>query len=390
VPTVNGHWTFSFFPALVGTFFPTGVGGDVREVAMVALSTFAPSRALDLRARRWLPTWRTTPFAFVYVALLTVGSIVLSLLDTGDHDAVLKVSSTDVDHLSTHPIFVLVTSALWVDGIVDCLLAVLVLGIVATVLERRVGTRWVVAIFASGHVGATLLTEGSVAVGVHYGVLPATAASRLDVGVSYGLAAMLGAAAGLLPRPVRTMGVLGGWAYLGWPIASGLDMTSWGHIIALGIGVSWWPWLRHGELRERNAFGEVRERNAFGEVRERDAVGMMEQWSMPRSPVRSWLLRQRLTIPTSPAASSFFSTTTMKALSEWSSTDPVTSRPVTQFRFRGCRDGPTSSVNPQLCTSVDLSHRTPLCALGGSDVMARAAPGPPRREHCPVGPRSPE
>ncbi len=203
-----------------------GLVGGVREVAMAA-STFAAVRALELprelpaTRRRWLPTPRATPFAFVYVALLAAGSIVLSVLDTGDHDAILKFSSTDVDHLSRHPLFVLVSSAFWVDGVVDSIVAILVLGIVATLLERRIGTRWVVAIFASGHVGATLLTEGSVALGVHYGMLPATATSRLDVGASYGLAAMLGAAAGLLPRPVRTIGVIGGWAYLGWPIASG-------------------------------------------------------------------------------------------------------------------------------------------------------------------------
>jgi hypothetical protein len=338
---------------------------------MAALSTFAPSRALHPAVRKLLPTWSTTPFALVYAAMLATASIVLGVLNTGDHDAVLKFSSTDVDHLSKHPLLVLASSALWVDGVVDAVLAVLVLGIVAAVLERRVGTRWVVAIFATGHVGATLLTEGSVAVGVHYGVLPATATSRLDVGVSYGLAAMLGAAAGLLPRPVRTIGVAAGWAYLGWPIAAGLDMTSWGHIVALGIGVSWWPWLRRHDVRQT------------------DPVGMMEQWSTTRLPVRSWLPRPRLTIPTSRAASSSFSTTMTRALSELSSIGPVTLPPVTQFRFRGCPDGPTSSASPQSCTSVARSHQTPSFALAGSDVMGRAGPVLPRRTHCPGGPRSP-
>src|ERR1019366_4005124 len=133
----------SAFPQRCRAGFPTEVGGDAREVAMVSLSAFAPSQAWPLRvtARRWLPSWRTTPFAFVYVALLGVGSVVLGLLDTGDHNAVLRISSTDVEHLSTHPLFVLVSSALWVDGIVDGVLAVLALGIVATVLERRLGTR---------------------------------------------------------------------------------------------------------------------------------------------------------------------------------------------------------------------------------------------------------
>jgi hypothetical protein len=347
---------------------------------MVALSAFAPSRALHPAVRKLLPTWSTTPFALVYVAVLATASIVLGALDTGDHDAVLRFSSTDVDHLSKHPLLVLASSALWVDGVVDSVLAVVVLGVVATLLERRIGTRWVVAIFASGHVGATLLTEGAVAIGVHYGMLPATATSRLDVGVSYGLAAMLGASAGLLPRPVRTIGVAAGWAYLGWPIASGLDMTSWGHIIALGIGVSWWPWLRSRAPREHESFGEVRER---------DVVGMMEQWSTPRLPVRSWLPRQRSTIPTLPVASSSFSTTTTRALSEWFSTDPVMSPPATQFRFRGCRDGPRSLASPQSCTSVARLHQTPSCALAGSDATARAGPGLPRRTRCPDGPRSP-
>lgn len=344
---------------------------------MAALSMFAPSRALHPAGRsgrqtiqRVLPTWRTTPFAVVYVAMLATASIVLGVLNTGDHDAVLRFSSTDVDHLAKHPLLVLASSALWVDGVVDSVLAVLVLGIVATVLERRIGTRWVVAIFASGHVGATLVTEGSVAIGVHYGIVPASATSRLDVGVSYGLAAMLGAAAGLLPKPVRTIGVAAGWAYLGWPIATGLDMTSWGHIIALGIGVSWWPWLRRHDVRQS------------------DPVGMMEQWSRPRLPVRSWLPRQRSTIPTLRAASSSFSTTTTMALSELSSIGPVTLPPVTQSRFRGCPDGLMSSASRRSCTSAARSHRTPLSVLAGSDVMAIAELGPPPKR-CLAGPRSP-
>ena len=93
---------------------------------MVSLSTFAPPRVggLALRAkgvglRGWLPTWRRTPFTIVYLTLIAAGSVLLSLLDDGDHDAVLRTSSTDVHQLSTHPIFVLVTSAVWVDGIVD-------------------------------------------------------------------------------------------------------------------------------------------------------------------------------------------------------------------------------------------------------------------------------
>jgi len=268
------------------------------------------------------------------VTLIAMGSVVLSLLDTGDHDAVLRTSSTDVHHLSTHPIFVLVTSALWVDGIVDGLLAVLVLGVLATILERRVGTRWVVAIFASGHVIATLLTEGAVAVGVHVGTLPSSAASRIDVGASYGLAALLGATAGLLPRRIRTTGVLAAWIYLGWPIANRFDMTSWGHLIALAVGVCWWPFLP--------ALARLAPLRFVPLQRHDEMIGMMERWSTPHFLGRFWSRPRLLPIRTSRAAWSYSSTTTAKAPSASSSTGPVRSRPATQFRSRVCPGGPTS------------------------------------------------
>lgn len=297
---------------------------------MVSLSTIAPPRILARSAvRRWLPTWRTTPFTIVYLALIAMGSAVLSLLDDGDHDAVLRTSSTDVHHLSSHPIFVLVTSTLWVDGVVDGILAVLVLGVLATILERRVGTCWVVAIFASGHVVATLLTEGAVAVGVHSGMLPSSATSRIDVGASYGLAALLGATVGFLPRRIRTSGVFAAWVYLGWPIANRFDMTSWGHLIALAVGVCWWPYLaRLAPLGQPQ--------------RQAEFIGMMERWSTPHFLGRFWSRPPLSPIRTSRAVLSSFSTTTARARSASSSTGRVRSRPATQFHSRVCPGGPTS------------------------------------------------
>jgi len=313
---------------------------------MVSLSTFAPPRVggLALRAkgvglRGWLPTWRRTPFTIVYLTLIAAGSVLLSLLDDGDHDAVLRTSSTDVHQLSTHPIFVLVTSAVWVDGIVDGLLAVLVLGILATILERRVGTRWVVAIFASGHVGATLLTEGAVAVGVQLGVLPTTAVSRIDVGASYGLAALLGATAGLLPRRIRTTGVFAAWIYLGWPILTQFDMTSWGHVLALGIGVCWWPWLR----RHATATAATRGAAVRPETRhDADVIAMMDRWWTPRSQALFLLRRPRSPIRTLRAALSSSSTTTKRVRSASSSTGQARSRRTMSFPSHARPDGQTS------------------------------------------------
>jgi hypothetical protein len=241
-----------------------------------------------------LPKWRETPFACSYVAVLGLATIAFALLDGADQRAVLQTSSTNVIQLSTHPLFVLVSSALWVDGIGDYLFAAAVLVVVATVLERRIGTRRVLAVFASGHVGATLLTEGAVAFGVHAGLLPASTLSRLDVGVSYGLAALLAMTAGLLPGQLRVVGLLAAWGYLGLPLVTGQDMTSWGHAIALGIGVLCWLLLPKDGRRPS--------------THDDAGIGMMVRWSTRRWQERSSLLRPCSTIPTSPGPSSCSST----------------------------------------------------------------------------------
>ncbi len=299
---------------------------------MVTLSTrLAPAPFSALRSfagAPWWLSWRRTPFTCVYLALLGLTTVVLSLLNTGDHDAVLQLSSTDVRHLAVHPVFALISSALWVDGIVDYLIAALILGAVSTILERRIRTRWVIAIFASGHVIATLLTEGAVAVGVHVGWLPTNALSRLDVGVSYGLAAILAAGAGLLPGRARALGVLAAWAYLGWPLVAAQDMTSWGHVIALAIGVCWWPWLKRRGVVTRTM----------------PMIGMMERWSMSRWPARSSSPRRHSTIRTSRAPLSCCSITTARARSASSSTGRAPSLPATR-----CRGGPMPRASPRSC-----------------------------------------
>lgn len=208
-----------------------------------------PTATARLRIRRIatdalrvaVPRPRETPFTFWYLALLGASTTLLNLLDPNSKLLVLRRSSTDVMHLATRPLFVLVTSAWWIDGILNFAAVVVVLGTVGSLLERRLGTRSALAIFVAGHVGATLITEGAIAIGVHAALLPSTSLSRLDVGVSYGLAATLGAAARLLPKKVRLLGVFAAWLYLGAPLLTDLDMTSWGHAIAVAIGMAWWP-----------------------------------------------------------------------------------------------------------------------------------------------------
>ncbi len=238
------------------------------------------------------PTWRESPFTFVYLCLLSAGSLTLGALDPQARADVLHASSTDVVHLATRPIFVLIASGLWVNNVAEFVGVVILFGIAASALERRIGVGATIGVFLSGHVGATLLTEGAVSIGVLAHALPSSALTRLDVGVSYGLAAIVAAAIGLLPQRWRILSIVALWAYLGWGLVTDPDVTAWGHLLAAALGVAWWSALPGR------------------------SIGMMVGWStLPRLPASSWLPRRRSMTPTSSARSSSYSTTTPMARS---------------------------------------------------------------------------
>ncbi|ELP61567.1 rhomboid-like protein [Streptomyces turgidiscabies] len=241
-------------PALPGAPVAEGVrllDGMPRQrgpAEAVSARPVVPAAAVPGRRvfRPWhlVPTPTGTPFTFTYAAVLLVTAYVAEHADPALVHALHQGTSTDVAHLLRTPVFVLVASALWVVGGVTSPYGVVFL-LVLTALERRIGglrTAWV---FALGHVLATLATEVPVGLGVLVGWLPQSSLHRLDYGISFGVAASVGALAGLL-RP-----------WLGWPslvlfggtlvqdlIAYTDPMTNWGHVTALAIGVATWPWVR--------------------------------------------------------------------------------------------------------------------------------------------------
>ncbi|MDW4904654.1 rhomboid-like protein [Streptomyces sp. ADMS] len=196
--------------------------------------------------RPWhlLPTPTGTPFTFTYATVLLVTGFIAEHADPALVHALHQGSSTDVAHLLRTPVFVLVTSALWVVGGVTSPYAVVFL-LVLTALERRIGGLRTAGVFALGHVLATLATEVPVGLAVLVGWLPGSSSHRLDYGISFGVAASAGALAALL-RP-----------WLGWPVllvfggtlvrdlvAYTDPLTNWGHVMALAVGVATWPWVR--------------------------------------------------------------------------------------------------------------------------------------------------
>lgn len=244
----------------LGTPFPTGSLPDVaglldgvprqRELLSPApVSAPAPAAArLSFRPWRLLPSPTRTPFTFAYAAVLAVTSLVAAYAAPGLVQALYQDSSTDVAHLVRTPVLVLLASALWIAGGVLSPYAVAFV-LVLTALERRIGGVRAACVFLTGHVLATLATEVPVGLAVLFGHLPTTSLHRLDYGISFGVAASVGALAGLLTPWVR-------WPLLALVAGTLVNdlmafqdpMTNWGHLIALGLGVAGWPLVRRWRL----------------------------------------------------------------------------------------------------------------------------------------------
>ncbi|MFF1354191.1 rhomboid-like protein [Streptomyces sp. NPDC058297] len=197
-----------------------------------------------MRPWRLLPTPTGTPFTFAYAAVLMGTSLFALFADPGVVASALQGSSTDVAHLAHTPVFVLVASALWIAGGITSPFAICFL-VVLTALERRIGGRRTAGVFVLGHIVATLATEVPVGLSVMAGHLPESSLHRLDYGISFGVAASIGALAGLLTPWLRwsVLAVFGGMLVEDL-IAFTDPMTSWGHLMALAIGIGTWPLVR--------------------------------------------------------------------------------------------------------------------------------------------------
>ncbi|MFJ9586339.1 rhomboid-like protein [Streptomyces acidicola] len=193
---------------------------------------------------RLLPTPTGTPFTFSYATVLLVSSLIADHADPSLVHALHQGSSTDVAHLVQNPVPALVASALWVVGGVMSPYGIGFL-LALTALERRVGGMRAAGVFLLGHVLATLGTEIPVGLSVLAGHLPESSLHRLDYGISFGVAASVGALAGLLPPWFRWTVLLGFGGVLVAELIEFTDpLTNWGHLLALVIGVAAWPLVR--------------------------------------------------------------------------------------------------------------------------------------------------
>ena len=117
---------------------------------------------------------------------------------------------------------------------------VLFTAVVAPV-EHRIGSGRTIAVFAVGHVGATLLTAVGLWLALKGDLVESSVVHAVDVGASYGFVALAGIATYLLPRRLR-------WVYLGALLLALVvalvlvpSFTDFGYLCAFPIGLACRP-----------------------------------------------------------------------------------------------------------------------------------------------------
>jgi len=200
-------------------------------------------KALAGPVNHWTRTLRSyiseAPATTAYLAALMVTTATLANSSPHAVHWLVASASTNLHNMTIDPLRVLVVSAFWVQStpwiwpMAPLTVAVLVPA------ERLLGTGRTLFVFAASHVGATALTVAAIGIGVDYGLLPHRLAYALDVGPSYGLAALGAVLATRLPRRRMRRAAIGALLLgLATAVILGGDFTDAGHLLAALIGLA--------------------------------------------------------------------------------------------------------------------------------------------------------
>jgi hypothetical protein len=195
---------------------------------------------------------RSSPATFVYLAVLTVTTWVL--VGTSDRvtNLLLREHSTNLHQLRIDPVKVLIRSAFWAPGYAF-LPWVLLFALILAPAEYWLGTRRWLIVFATGHIGATIGAAIALWFGIRYGWAAKSLQRTVDVGVSYGFAAVAAIFTYRLPSRWRWL-----WALTLIGIGIGAlfiwqNFDDVGHLLAIVIGFALYPLTRGTTVRTRQA-----------------------------------------------------------------------------------------------------------------------------------------
>lgn len=225
------------------------MGGMAANIPEVRETSPPPQgRAYSLAAPRRIglrDVWRlvtrwvaSSPGTHIWLAILVVTTCVAAVLSPHLRSYLLHSVSTNLVELHRHPVRVLIASALWIQTPSGFAFYAVLFEVVHATAERWLGTaRWLLVV-AAAHIGATLLSQRAVFFDIRDARLPHSLAHTIDIGVSYGIAGIIGVLAYRVPWPWR-------WGYLAlvlgfftYPVVSdGSTFSDLGHLAAVLIGL---------------------------------------------------------------------------------------------------------------------------------------------------------
>lgn len=207
------------------------------------------------RARPWVVAYvASAPATFLYLLVIGTTSWVLESSREPVDDALLRGHSSNLAALAQDPLHGLVQSAFWVEGW-PAFLAAAALGIALAPVERWLGTaRWIV-VFAIGHAVTSLLVAGVIWTAIDSGHASPGLRNVVDVGASYGLAAVAGVGVHRLPRRVAPPLAGAVLLVLAGVLAVQGTFTDLGHLVAFLLGLACLPLTRSAAVRARGRDG---------------------------------------------------------------------------------------------------------------------------------------
>jgi hypothetical protein len=185
---------------------------------------------------------RQAPATAAYLVALMVTTTTLASSSPHALHRLVASASTNLHNMTVDPLRVLVISAFWVQSTPWIWPMAPLMVTVMAPAERLLGTGRTLFIFAAGHLGATALTVAAIGVGVDHAMIAHHLAYALDVGPSYGLAAVAAVLATRLPPGCIRVAAIGALLFgLAVAVILGGDFTDAGHLVAAMIGLALSP-----------------------------------------------------------------------------------------------------------------------------------------------------
>ena len=214
------------------------------------VEVLAPVRAVWLRTRHRVVDYvRSAPATYAYLAVLFLTCWILVGLSDRLADRLLLAQSTNLDHLGHDPVRVLIGSAFWAPGEYDLVLSAFLFTLVLAPVERRIGTKRTIGLFAIGHVGATLLTGAGLWIALRLDAAERSVVNARDVGTSYGFFAVAAAMTYLLAARLRLPYTAALVGYLATTAVLAGGFGDYGHLAAMALGFASYPLVRTAPRR---------------------------------------------------------------------------------------------------------------------------------------------